>query len=204
MDLVIVLLLAPLVGLQFLKSRDQRQRIGLLGHFLAQYQMEQLMQTLLDGYLRALGEPEGERRQAIWSTLAGGEDELARQCRRLADDLSKVWSEQTQVSTLPLALPYATRFFPRQAFDLRHALALHADGMRLTADNADGLSPRDKAFQMSAEVLLFQHTCHWYCRSRAVASARMVARHQVTHAQLIAAVSEATRTAYLRLTGIRQ
>ena len=203
MDLLIVLLLAPLAGLQFLKARDQRQRIQLLGQYLAQYQIEQLMQTLLDGYMRALGEPDEERRQAIWSTLSGGEEELARQTRRLADDISKVWSEQTQVSTLPWALPYATRLFPRKAFDLRHALALHADGIRLTADNAANLGPRDKAYQMTAEVLLLQHTCHWFCRSRAVASARMVARHQVTQEKLLSAVAPATREAYLRLTGLR-
>jgi hypothetical protein len=202
MDLLIVLLLAPLAGLQFLKAREQRQRIQLLGHFLAQYQIEQLMQTLLDGYMRALDEQDAERRQAIWSTLSGGEEELARQCRRLADDVSKVWSEQTQVSTLPWTLPYATRLFPRKAFDLRHALALHADGIRLTADNVANLSPRDKAFQMTAEVLLLQHTCHWFCRSRAVASARMVARHQVTQEKLVASVSRATQLAYGRLIGL--
>lgn len=202
MDFLIVLLLAPIAGLQYLKAREQRQRIQLLGHFLAQYQIEQLMQTLIDGYMRALDEQDPERRQAIWSTLAGGEEELARQCRRLADDVSKVWSEQTQVSTLPWALPYATRLFPRKAFDLRHALAMHAEGIRLTADNAAGLSPRDKAFQMTAEVLLLQHTCHWFCRSRAVASARMLARHQVTQDKLVASVSRATQQAYGRLIGL--
>ena len=33
---------------------------------------------------------------------------------------------------------------------------------------------------MSAELFLMQHTCHWYCRSRAVASARMLARHKTS------------------------
>ena len=51
-----------------------------------------------------------------------------------------------------------------------------------------------------AELLLLQHTCHWYCKSRTVASARMLARHQTPYPQLVASVSPATRQAYLALT----
>jgi len=54
---------------------------------------------------------------------------------------------------------------------------------------------------MSAELFLMQHTCHWFCRSRAVASARMRARHQTSHAQLIESVSPQTREAYCQLAG---
>jgi len=55
---------------------------------------------------------------------------------------------------------------------------------------------------MSAELFLMQHSCHWFCRSRAVASARLQARHQTSHAQVLAAVSPATREAYRKLTGV--
>lgn len=33
-----------------------------------------------------------------------------------------------------------------------------------------------------------QHTCHWYCRSKTVASARMLARHKTAYVQLLASV----------------
>jgi hypothetical protein len=42
---------------------------------------------------------------------------------------------------------------------------------------------------MSAELFLMQHSCHWFCKSKAVASARMLVRHKTSHEQLIAAVS---------------
>jgi hypothetical protein len=45
-------------------------------------------------------------------------------------------------------------------------------------------------------LILMQHTCHWYCRSKTVASARMFARHKTSYAQLLEAVSPETRKAY--------
>jgi hypothetical protein len=63
-------------------------------------------------------------------------------------------------------------------------------------ENSHGLTPRDKAYTLSAELFLMQHTCHWYCRSRAVASARLLARHQTSYAQVLAAVAPSTRQAY--------
>ena len=45
--------------------------------------------------------------------------------------------------------------------------------------------------------LLFQHSCHWFCRSQSVASARMVLRHQTTYAQALDGVAPETRRAYL-------
>eukprot|EP01034_Spumella_vulgaris_P022947 gene22951-29132_t len=52
---------------------------------------------------------------------------------------------------------------------------------------------------MTAELFLMQHTCHWYCKSKTIASARMMARHQTPHAQLVDSVSDTTRRAYLAL-----
>lgn len=198
----LILLLAPIAGYQFLKAREQRRRIYLLGGYLSQYQIEKLMENVTEGYLRALGEDDEERRAQIWSMLGTAEAELNSQFQRFATDFSKVWNGQTQVSTLGFAFPYADKLLPRQSFDMRHALAIHAEGIAAAAENCRQLSQRDKAFTMSAELFLMQHSCHWFCRSRAVASARLQARHQTSHAQVLAAVSPETREAYRKLTGV--
>ncbi len=201
MDILVFLPLAVFAGFQLLKAREQRRRIYLLGAYLSQYQIEKLMENVTEGYLRALDENDEERRAQIWSMLATAEQELASQFRRFSEDFSKVWNGQTQVSTLGFAFPYADRILPRQTFDMRHLLAVHAEGITATAENRMTRSLRDKAYTMTAELLLMQHSCHWFCRSRAVASARVQARHQTSHAQLIASVSPETRAAYCRLTG---
>lgn len=201
MDILILLPLGLVLGFQYLKTKEQRRRIYLLGGYLSQYQIEKLMENVTDGYLRALDESDPERRAQIWSMLAGAEQELSRQFNRFAEDFAKVWADKTQVSTLPWAFPYADKLFPRRAFDLRHALAIHAEGIAATAENRRNLSLRDKAYTMTAEVLLMQHSCHWYCRSKAVASARTLARHQTRYEQLVASVSPETRAAYGKLVG---
>jgi hypothetical protein len=68
--------------------------------------------------------------------------------------------------------------------------------MSRTAKNSLGQSQKNKAFMLTAELFLMQHTCHWYCRSKTVASARMFARHKTTYAQLLESVSPETRKAY--------
>ena len=82
---------------------------------------------------------------------------------------------------------------------MRELLAVHARGIHETAANARGLSPKDKAFCMTAELFLMQHSCHWFCKSKTVASARMLARHKTSYDQLVQSVSPDTRRAYLRL-----
>jgi hypothetical protein len=52
---------------------------------------------------------------------------------------------------------------------------------------------------LTAEILLFQHTCHWFCRSKTVASARMLARHKTSHEQVLAAITPASLAAYQTL-----
>jgi hypothetical protein len=96
-------------------------------------------------------------------------------------------------------VPYADKLFPQATFDMRQAVRIHARGIASAAQNQQNLSQRDKAFLMSAELYLMQHTCHWFCRSKAVASARMLAMHQTTYEQLIASVSAETRLAYCKL-----
>ncbi|MCZ8294142.1 MAG: hypothetical protein U1E04_09360 [Hylemonella sp.] len=202
MDFIFFLMLAPVIGYQFLKVREQRRRIYLLGGYLSQYQIEKLMENVTEGYLRALGEDDEARRAQIWGMLGTAEVELNSQFQRFATDFSKVWNGQTQVSTLGFAFPYADKLLPRQSFDMRHLLAIHAEGIAAAAENRGQLPLRDKAFTMSAELFLMQHSCHWFCRSRAIASARLQARHQTSHAQVLAAVSPATREAYRKLTGV--
>jgi len=189
-------------SLQMRNALEQRRRVLLLGHFLRRYRIETLMQNLVDGYLRALGESDTGRRAAIWTVLDQTETQLLAQVQQLIADMGEADPRQWQASTLGLGLPLATHWAPQSTFDLRQLLRVHADGMAAVMVNAEGLSPRDRAYRLCAELLLLQHSCHWYCKSRWVASARMLARHKTHYAQLLGAVSPATRSSYARLTGI--
>lgn len=197
--LTLVALIAA--GFYILKSKEQRQHIALLGRHLGRYQIEKLMESLTQGYLRCLGEDDAERRQQIWHLLDATEEKLAGQFETFAAELAREPEADTRVSRLPVALPFATTLFPAASFDLREALRIHARGITGVAKNATGRSPKSKAFTMSAELFLMQHTCHWFCKSKAVASARMLARHQTSYEQLLDAVSPETREAYRALVG---
>lgn len=200
MDFFLVLALA-FTGTYLLNHQQQRRRIALLARHLQPYQIEQQMETLTQGYLRAMGEQDLERRLQVLGVLAPTETQLAEQFERFASDFRRVPAELARVSRLPLGLPFATQLFPAASFDMRALLDLHAQGIARALRNDAGLSPRDRAYTMTAELLLMQHSCHWFCKSKAVASARMLARHQTSHAQLVAAVSPETRRAYVVLTG---
>ncbi len=201
MEFLLVATLVALAAWQF-KTREQRGRIALLGRHLGRYQIEKHMETLTQGYLRALGEADPQRREQIWSLLRPAEQELCGQCARLATDFAGVAPADSRVSRFPLYLPLAVRLLPQATFDMRRALALHADAI-CRAVQREGESNKDRAFVVLAEVLLLQHTCHWFCRSRAVASARLLARHRTAYPQLVAAVSRETRAAYGPLVGLR-
>ena len=202
MDFLILAILIA-IGCYALTSRDQRLRIATLGSHLSQYQIEKLMETITQGYLRALGEKDLARQEQIWVLLNTNEGQLAEQFKRFATEFAKVTAERTRVSKIAIALPYADTLFPGSTFDVRKAFAIHAQGIARAADTrtdtSDATSAKNKAFMMSAELFLMQHTCHWFCKSKTVASARMVARHQTTYAQLVAAVSPETRRAYCNL-----
>jgi len=197
--LTLVALIAT--GFYILKSRDQRQRIALLGSHLGRYQIEKLMESLTSGYLRCLGEDDAERRQQIWSLLDSTEEKLAGQFDSFAAEFSRLPEPLTRVSKLPVGIPMATTIFPAASFDFRQALLIHARGIAGVMRNESNRTPKSKAFTMSAELFLMQHTCHWYCKSKTVASARMLARHQTSYEQLLDAVSPETRSAYAALTG---
>ena len=188
------------IALWLVRAKDQRQRIALLASHLGPHQIEKHMETLTQGYLRALGEADGQRRDQIFSMLQSTEQALAAQMRALAVDFAKVDAAHARVSRLPLYLPWLTRLLPAATFDMRQALVVHADGIGRMVEAVD-LPARERAFTLSAELFLLQHTCHWFCKSRMVASARMLARHQTAYAQLVQSVSAPTRAAYQALVG---
>ena len=193
---VLILVMLVVSGVWFLRAGEQRRRIALLGSFLGKYQIEALMETLTQGYLRALGEDDPARREQILNMLDAAERSVAQQFGSFAVEFSRLDEAQTRVSKLGVALPFADRLFPKATFDVREAFRIHARGLADAAGNDLNRSPRDKAYTMSAELLLMQHTCHWFCRSLATASARTLMRHQTPHAQLVASVAPATRRDY--------
>ncbi|MCB1960177.1 MAG: hypothetical protein KDE68_06590 [Rhodocyclaceae bacterium] len=194
------LIFAFVFGFFALKTVDQRRRIALLGTHLQKYSLEKHMQTLSEGYLRALDADTPERQSQIWELMQATERALADQLERLAQEMARLDPDRLRISRLPLALPWVDRLFPGMAFDLRDALRLHARGIARAIEDQPGRSARDKAFTVLAEMYLFQHTCHWFCRSRTVASARLLARHKTAYVQVIAAVSPDTRRDYTALT----
>jgi hypothetical protein len=189
------------MGLFIAKSREQHRRIALLGTYLGKHQIEKLMENLTDGYLRALREEDPERSAQIWSMLDTAEVTLCEQFNRFVAEFSQVEESQARVSKFALAVPYANTLFPGTTFDLRKLLSVHAHGLQHAAQNTLNQSRKAKAYMLSAELFLMQHTCHWFCRSKTVASARMMARHKTPYAQLLDAVAPDTRTAYASLTG---
>ena len=199
---ILPLVMLLIVGIFLLRKSEQRKRIALLGSLLSNYQIEKLMESVTNGYLRALGEKDPERREQIWRHLDTAESQLCQQFNKFSTEFSRLDESDTRASTLSLSIPYATRMFPQASFDLRKALAIHAHGLTLAASNPLQRTPRDKAFTLSAELFLMQHSCHWFCNSKTIASARLMARHQTTHAQVLAAVSPDTRVAYQTLTGV--
>lgn len=200
MDLLILALLLAFGTFQ-LKSAYQRQRIALLGSHLAHFQIEKLMETLTEGYMRALGERDPERQAQIWSLLAAPESALEDQFRRFAADFCRLDPALTRVVRGPLALPYLDRLFPGACFDLRQALQIHAKGIAAVVRNDESRPVKERAYTLLAEMFLMQHTCHWFCRSKATASARLLTRHHTAYAQVLDGVSFGTRQAYRELVG---
>ena len=188
-----------LIALGMVRRQYERRRIGLLASYLGRFQIEKLMATLSDGYLRALGEDEPQRRQQVWEFLHPSEQVLAAQFEGLASAIASADEADTRVSTLGVALPWADRLFPAASFDLRKALAIHARGIRSAVQDFPHESARDRAFRLSAEMFLMQHTCHWYCKSKGIASARMWVRHKTKYEQLLSAVGAQTAREYRAL-----
>ncbi len=185
--------------LQMRNSWEQRKRLLHLGHYLRNFEIEKLMESLTEGYLRALGEDDAERRTQIWNMLEQTEQNLNGQFQKFVEAFAQADVQASRGSTLALGLPFALVFAPGATFDMRQLLRAHAQGIEATLNNTEGLSNRDKAFRLSAELFLMQHSCHWFCKSKLVASARMLSRHKTQYAQLLSAVRPQTREAYSRL-----
>lgn len=198
MEVLVLVLIAGFVVRSF-QARDERRRMVLLASHLGNYQIEKLMETLTEGYMRALGETDPARQDQIWSMLASAEAALGEQFQRFTAGFAAVDADQARVSRLPLSIFYTGKLLPRASFDLRKALAIHAHGIRQAAANDAQRSPKDRAFTLLAELLLMQHTCHWFCKSKAVASARLVLRHQTPYEKVLESVAPATRQAYCTL-----
>lgn len=196
MELIVFLGLAWAAWL-FIKARQQQRRIALLGSFLSRYAIEKNIETVTQGYLRALGEAEPGRQAQVLQLLRTSEQALCSQVAQLAKDLAAAEPPVTAVSKLPVWTPFPPAL--GGAFDLREALRIHARGICRAVDVPPEASPRDRAFAISAELLLMQHTCHWFCRSRLVASSRMLSRHRTSYDQLVASVLPQTRAEYLEL-----
>lgn len=197
MDTVILLLIAA-IALHFVRARYQRGRIILLGRHLSSFQLERHMETLTNGYTRAIGEQDSARQLQVLEMFSQTEHAVATQIQSLADLLQKEPAEQTRVGMLPICVPYAERFLPAMTRDFRQLLQIHAAGLRHVVDNPEQLDPKSRAYHLSAELYLFQHSCHWFCKSRSVADARLLARHKVAHKKVLESVSAQTRNAYLR------
>lgn len=197
----LLLTLVVLTLAWLLKTGEQRRRVALLAAFLGRYRIERKMETVTDGYLRALGEQDAQRSAHVWELLRPTEQELCAELGRLAADFTRADPRDRRVSRLPFWFPYAAKLVPGASFDMREALAVHARGVCRAIQDPAARSPRDRAFTISAELFLLQHTCHWFCRSRLVASARMLSRHKTSYGQLLQSVTPQTRADYLALLG---
>ena len=197
MDTLEILSLLAVAGfaLHWLNHQSRRARTALLASHLQPFQIERLMQQLTEAYMRALGESDPVRQEQVWQLQQAAEEQLARQFQDLARSFAQVPAPQAR--TLKWALPGIDRVLPQSTFDTRRVLQIHADGIDRVVRNEAGLTPRDKAFVLMAEMFLMQHSCHWFCRSKTIASARMLAQHKTRYEQALEGVSAQTRDAYL-------
>ena len=194
-----LLILSALIafGAYLIKASYQRKRIILLGRQLQPFQIDKLMEDITQGYMRALAETDVARQEQILGLLNNSETKLCDQFNRFVAEFARLDAAHTRVSRLPLGLPYADQLLPQATFDFRKLLQVHAQGIESAAANAAQRGPKDRAFVLLAELLLMQHSCHWFCRSKSVASTRIVLRHQTRYSDALEAVAPETRRAYM-------
>lgn len=200
MDIVLSVLMAAIIW-RIVCVQYQRQRIALLSNHLSNLQLEQHMETLTEGYTRAIRADTESRTLQVLETFGQTENAVAAQVRSLAQAMQKEGDQNTRMGVLRACVPYIERFLPSLTRDFRRLLEIHAEGMRRVVENEEQLQPKDRAYCMSAELYLFQHSCHWYCKSRGVADARLMLRHKVDYQKVLDSVSDVTRAAYLRWLG---
>ncbi len=197
MDFVLTTLLA-FMAWQVVRAQYQRSRIALLARHLSGLQLERYMETRAEGYARAIHEDDESRQLQVLATFQQTENAAAAQLRSLAAALQMEDEQPFRMGVLRICVPYVERLLPGVTRDFRRLVRIHADGLRYVVDNVAGWDPKTRAFHLSAELYLFQHSCHWFCKSKGVADARLMLRHQVTHQKVLDSVSEGTRSAYLQ------
>jgi hypothetical protein len=191
----ISLLFILAMGIHWLNLQGQRKRTALLAEQLRPFQIEKNMAQLTGSYMRALGESDPERQQHILQLQDAAEQQLASEFQNLAREFAKLPAPVTR--GFKLALPYIDQLSPKTTFDMRRLLEVHAQGIERTVRNTQGLGPKERSFRMMGEMFLMQHSCHWFCRAKTIASARMLAQHQTRYEQALDAVSPETRQAYM-------
>jgi hypothetical protein len=184
------------VGVHWLNTQGQRQRTALLAEHLRPHQIEKHMAQLTEAFMRALGEADPQRQQQIWQLQEMAERQLVEEFKALAQEFAKLPAPPTRA--FKIALPWIDQLSPKATFDMRRALEIHAQGIASALADAQ-LSAKDRAFRTMAEMFLMQHSCHWFCKSKTIASARMLRQHQTRYEQALDAVSPQTRQAYLAL-----
>lgn len=197
MDITLTLSIAAVAWL-LVRARYQRSHIAVLGQHLAGLQLERHMETLTQGYSRAIHEDSDTRQLQVLETFAPTERAVAAQVQSLAEAMQKESPQAASMGALRFCVPYVERFLPTATRDFRELLHIHAAGLRHVVDNEAGWDAKSRAYHLSAELYLLQHSCHWFCKSRIVADARLIRRHQVHYQKVLDSVSAATRTAYLR------
>ncbi len=191
----ISLLFILAMGIHWLNLRGQRKRTALLAEQLRPFQIEKNMAQLTGSYMRALGESDPERQQHILQLQDAAEQQLASDFQNMAREFAKLPAPATR--GFKLALPFIDQLSPKVTFDMRRLLEVHAQGIERAVNNVQGLAPKERSFRMMGEMFLMQHSCHWFCRAKTIASARMLAQHQTRYEQALDAVSAETRQAYL-------
>src|SRR3546814_14353027 len=88
MNIALTLLMIA-VAWRALCLRYQRTHIALLGQHLAGFQLERHMETLTQGYTRAIHEEAETRRIQVLETFAQTDRTLAAQAQSLADAMQK-------------------------------------------------------------------------------------------------------------------
>ena len=189
------LLLILATGIHWLNTQGQRKRTALLAEQLRPYQIEKHMEQLTGAYMRALGETDPERQLQILQLQEQAEQQLASEFQNLAREFAKLPAPLTRA--FKVALPFIDQLSPKASFDMRRMLEVHAQGIQRTVDNPQGFSPKERSFRMMGEMFLMQHSCHWFCKSKTIASARMLTQHQTRYEQALDGVAPETRKAYL-------
>lgn len=196
MELFFALLLVALVW-RGLNVREQSGKVRFLAERLQPFRVEKHMADVQVNTMRALSETDPERQASIWALTEGMQSDLCRQLNAFVLAFAKADPNRTRVSRWAMAIPYLTRWVPSMSFDLRKVLGVHAEGLQYACNLK--VPVKEKAFVFMAEMLLLQHSCHWFCRSKLIASARLWTQHQTPYAQVLANVTPATRRSYAQL-----